>query len=74
MSSNSLEPGLDALHGTPGAAGLTLQEKEPGFLLQDGVRRAAGVACHILFCRENTGMSFDCTCSLVPKPYIEISE
>ena len=58
MSGNSLEPGLDALHGAPGAAGLALQEEEPGLFLQDGVGRAAGVARHVLLCkREGTGMS-----------------
>lgn len=51
MSGDSLEPGLDALHGAPGAAGLTLQEEEPGLLLQDGVGRAAGVTGHVLLCR-----------------------
>ena len=48
LSSDGLETGLDGLNGTSGMTAHALQEEESGFLVQDRVRRATSVTCHIL--------------------------
>ena len=48
LAGNGLETALDAGHRTPRAAGLALQEEQSGVLLQDGLRRAAGLTGHVL--------------------------
>lgn len=58
LARHSLETSLDAGDRAARVARLTLQEIEASVFLQDGLRRAAGMTCHVFLCRgEKTVIS-----------------